>query len=93
MIHGAAAMGSGERGSLAYDDRFWGDNTVADGRVIAKTGWIDTGYTLSGVIRAADITDLTFAIYALGEVTDEAKTAIDTLATAFYRCGDNLSNQ
>ena len=84
---------SGERGSLAYDDRFWGDNSVADGRVIAKTGWIDTGYTLSGVIRAADDTDLTFAIYALGEVTDEAKTAIDTLATAFYRCGDNLSNQ
>ena len=84
---------SGERGSLAYDDRFWGDNSVADGRVIAKTGWIDTGYTLSGVIRAADDTDLTFAIYALGDVTDEAKTAIDTLATAFYRCGDNLSNQ
>ena len=84
---------SGERGSLAYDDRFWGDNSVADGRVIAKTGWIDTGYTLSGVIRAADDTDLTFAIYALGDVTDEAKTAIDTLATAFYLCGDNLSNQ
>ncbi|GAA1819723.1 D-alanyl-D-alanine carboxypeptidase/D-alanyl-D-alanine-endopeptidase [Agromyces neolithicus] len=83
---------SGERGSLAYDDRFWGDNSVADGRVIAKTGWIDTGYTLSGVIRAADDTELTFAIYALGDVTDEAKTAIDTLATAFYRCGDNLSN-
>ncbi|GAA1750402.1 D-alanyl-D-alanine carboxypeptidase/D-alanyl-D-alanine-endopeptidase [Agromyces humatus] len=84
---------SGERGSLAYDDRFWGDNSVADGRVIAKTGWIDTGYTLSGVIRAADDTDLTFAVYALGDVTDEAKTAIDTLTTAFYRCGDNLSNQ
>lgn len=84
---------SGERGSLAYDDRFWGDNAVADGRVIAKTGWINTGYTLSGVIRAEDGTDLTFAIYALGDVTDEAKTAIDTLATGFFLCGDNLSNQ
>ncbi|MFF2272437.1 D-alanyl-D-alanine carboxypeptidase/D-alanyl-D-alanine-endopeptidase [Agromyces sp. NPDC058136] len=84
---------SGERGSLAYDDRFWGDNAVADGRVIAKTGWINTGYTLSGVIRAEDGTDLTFAIYALGDVTDDAKTAIDTLATAFFHCGDNLSNQ
>ncbi|WP_022890776.1 D-alanyl-D-alanine carboxypeptidase/D-alanyl-D-alanine-endopeptidase [Agromyces italicus] len=84
---------SGERGSLAYDDRFWGDNAVADGSVIAKTGWINTGYTLSGVIRAEDGTDLTFAIYALGDVTDEAKTAIDTLATGFYLCGDNLSNQ
>jgi len=84
---------AGERGSLSYDDRFWGDNAVADGSVIAKTGWINTGYTLAGVIRAEDGTDLTFAIYALGDVTDEAKTAIDTLATGFYLCGDNLSNQ
>lgn len=84
---------AGERGSLAYDDRFWGDNAVADGRVIAKTGWINTGYTLAGVIRAEDGTDLTFAIYALGDVSDDAKTAIDTLATGFYLCGDNLSNR
>jgi serine-type D-Ala-D-Ala carboxypeptidase/endopeptidase (penicillin-binding protein 4) len=66
---------------------------VADGRVIAKTGWINTGYTLAGVIRAEDGTDLTFAIYALGDVSDDAKTAIDTLATGFYLCGDNLSNR
>lgn len=84
---------SGERGSLSYSDRFAGDNSVADGAVSAKTGWIETGYTLSGVVRAQDGATLTFAIYALGDVTDEAKQAIDTLTTGFFLCGDNLSNQ
>jgi D-alanyl-D-alanine carboxypeptidase/D-alanyl-D-alanine-endopeptidase (penicillin-binding protein 4) len=60
--------------------------------VLAKTGWITTGYTLSGIIRAQDGTTLTFAIYALGEVTAAAKQAIDTLATGFYRCGDELAD-
>ncbi|MCM3656050.1 D-alanyl-D-alanine carboxypeptidase [Agromyces mediolanus] len=84
---------AGERGSLSYDDRFTGDNAVADGQVIAKTGWIDTGYTLAGVVHAADGATLTFAIYALGDVSDDAKQAIDTLATGFYRCGAQLSNR
>jgi D-alanyl-D-alanine carboxypeptidase/D-alanyl-D-alanine-endopeptidase (penicillin-binding protein 4) len=83
---------SGEFGSLGYSDRFAGDNARADGAVHAKTGWIDDGYTLAGIIDAADGTPLTFAIYALGDVSDDAKQAIDTLATAFYDCGDNLSN-
>ena len=83
---------SGQRGSLSYSDRFAGDNAVADGAVSAKTGWIETGYTLSGVVRAQDGSTLTFAIYALGDVTDEAKQAIDTLTTGFFLCGDNLSN-
>ena len=59
---------SGQRGSLSYSDRFSGDNAVADGAVSAKTGWIETGYTLSGVVRAQDGATLTFAIYALGDV-------------------------
>ncbi|MRG60462.1 D-alanyl-D-alanine carboxypeptidase/D-alanyl-D-alanine-endopeptidase [Agromyces sp. CFH 90414] len=83
---------SGVRGSLSYSDRFAGDNSVADGAVFAKTGWIETGYTLSGVIHAQDGSTLTFAIYALGDVTDEAKQAIDTLTTGFFLCGDNLAN-
>ena len=83
---------SGQKGSLSYADRFAGDNAAADGAVLAKTGWITTGYTLAGIIRAQDGTTLTFAIYALGEVTGEAKQAIDTLATGFYRCGDELAN-
>ncbi len=84
---------AGQTGSLSYSDRFTGDSAVADGAVFAKTGWIDTGYTLSGVIHAADGTPLTFAIYALGDVDDSAKTAIDALTAGFYNCGDRLSNQ
>jgi D-alanyl-D-alanine carboxypeptidase/D-alanyl-D-alanine-endopeptidase (penicillin-binding protein 4) len=84
---------SGQRGSLSYSDRFAGENSVADGAVFAKTGWIETGYTLSGVIRAQDGATLTFAIYALGDVSDDTKQAIDTLTTGFFLCGDNLSNR
>lgn len=83
---------AGQTGSLSYSDRFTGDASVADGSVFAKTGWIDTGYTLSGVVHSADGTPLTFAVYALGDVSENAKTAIDLLTAGFYRCGDNLSN-
>ena len=83
---------SGEAGSLGYSDRFSGANSVADGAVFAKTGWIDTGYTLAGVIHAHDGTPLTFAVYALGDVDDSAKAAIDTITTGFFTCGDNLTN-
>ena len=55
-------------------------------------GWIDTGYTLAGVVDAQDGTALTFAVYALGDVSDSAKTAIDTLVTGVYRCGGALSD-
>ncbi|QHF20748.1 D-alanyl-D-alanine carboxypeptidase/D-alanyl-D-alanine-endopeptidase [Rathayibacter sp. VKM Ac-2762] len=83
---------SGRTGSLSYSDRFVGDNAAADGAVRAKTGWIDTGYTLAGVVTAADGAELTFAVYALGDVSDSAKTAIDTLVTGVYRCGSSLSD-
>ena len=85
-------IAGGPRGSLSYSDRFSGENSAADGAVFAKTGWIDTGYTLAGVIRAADGTPLTFAIYAIGNVSSNAKIAIDTLTTGFFHCGDNLTN-
>ena len=82
---------SGETGSLA--DRFTGANAVARGAVAAKTGWIETAYTLGGVVTAADGTPLTFAFYAIGEgISDGARAALDTLATGVFNCGDNLSN-
>lgn len=84
---------AGVVGSLSYSDRFQGENADAHGSVFAKTGWIEDGYTLAGIVHAADGTPLTFAIYALGDVRDDAKQAIDTWTTAVYRCGDNLSNQ
>ncbi|QAY74662.1 D-alanyl-D-alanine carboxypeptidase [Agromyces protaetiae] len=85
-------IAGGPRGSLSYSDRFTGDASVADGNVFAKTGWIETGYTLSGIIHAQDGAVLTFAIYALDDVDDSAKQAIDALTAGFFRCGDNLSN-
>lgn len=90
-IIGQALPVSGESGSLAA--RFKGDNADAIGKVRAKTGWIKTGYTLAGLIDAKDGTKLLFAVYALGNVKDDAKVAIDNLVTGFYRCGDTLSNE
>ncbi|MCS5735503.1 D-alanyl-D-alanine carboxypeptidase/D-alanyl-D-alanine endopeptidase [Herbiconiux daphne] len=77
-----------QSGTLA--GRF-GDSPAA-GNVIAKTGWIDTGYTLSGIVNAADGTVLTFAFFALDDVGDSAKAALDALTTGVYECGNTLSN-
>lgn len=82
---------AGQSGTLA--SRFSGDNADARGQVWAKTGWISTAYTLSGYLTAADGTPLAFTFYAIGEgITRDARAALDTLTTAVYRCGDNLSN-
>lgn len=82
---------AGKSGTLA--SRFTGDNAVARGNVTAKTGWIDTAYTLSGFLTAKDGTVLTFAVYAIGNgIRDDAKQAIDSLVTGFYKCGDQLAN-
>ncbi|MEY4366836.1 MAG: hypothetical protein RLZ28_251 [Actinomycetota bacterium] len=80
---------SGESGSLA--SRFTGKNAAAQGHVFAKTGWIKNGYTLAGYIKPKDGSVLTFAVYALGNVDDSAKLAIDNLVTGFYRCGLKLT--
>ncbi len=82
---------SHESGSLA--SRFGGKNLDAAGKVRAKTGWIDHGYSLSGIMQARDGTNLLFAVFAAGNVTDTAKDAIDNLVTGIYRCGNKLSNQ
>jgi D-alanyl-D-alanine carboxypeptidase/D-alanyl-D-alanine-endopeptidase (penicillin-binding protein 4) len=81
---------AGKSGTLA--NRFSGANAVARGHVTAKTGWIDSAYTLSGFVDAVDGTRLTFAFYAVGGgIKDNAKEAIDTLVTGVYNCGDNLA--
>ncbi|GAA4676969.1 D-alanyl-D-alanine carboxypeptidase/D-alanyl-D-alanine-endopeptidase [Frondihabitans cladoniiphilus] len=81
---------SGQSGTLA--SRFTGANAVARGHVHAKTGWIASAYTLGGIIDAADGTKLAFAFYAIGRVSSSAMPALDTLTTAAYSCGANLSN-
>jgi D-alanyl-D-alanine carboxypeptidase/D-alanyl-D-alanine-endopeptidase (penicillin-binding protein 4) len=82
---------AGKSGTLA--DRFTGDNAVARGHVTAKTGWIDTAYTVSGFVDALDGTRLTFAFYAVGDgIKASAKDALDTLVTGLYNCGDNVAS-
>lgn len=84
---------SGKANTTLASPRFTGDAADARGHVHAKTGWIDSAYTLAGVIDAADGTHLTFAFYAVGDnVTAAAKPALDTLTADAYRCGANLSN-
>ncbi|GAB3616197.1 hypothetical protein GCM10027416_07540 [Okibacterium endophyticum] len=84
---------SGETGTLNYSNRFFGDNAVARGKVYAKSGSITSAYTLNGIIYAEDGSTLVFSIYGTGPgVSSGTRTAIDTLTTAFYRCGLNLSN-
>jgi D-alanyl-D-alanine carboxypeptidase/D-alanyl-D-alanine-endopeptidase (penicillin-binding protein 4) len=82
---------AGESGTLG--GRFKGDIADATGKILAKNGYIIGVHTLNGIINAQDGTTLTFTIYALGDVGSDVRTAIDTLATAFYRCGNELSNE
>jgi D-alanyl-D-alanine carboxypeptidase/D-alanyl-D-alanine-endopeptidase (penicillin-binding protein 4) len=88
---------AGETGTLDEDERFTGDSAAARGHVFAKTGYVRSAYTLAGIIEAADGSTLVFTIYALGTVGETLPTAtmegIDALTTAFYRCGDDLSDR
>ncbi|MFT2689724.1 hypothetical protein [Clavibacter zhangzhiyongii] len=54
---------------------------------------MDTGYTLAGIVDAADGAKLTFAFYAIGNVTGDAKIALDALAAGAYRCGADLGDE
>lgn len=82
---------AGQTGTLS--GRFTGPNSGARGHVWAKTGWIDTAYTLAGIVQAADGTMFAFAFYAIGDgIQSTARAALDTLTTGVYNCGDNLSN-
>lgn len=82
---------SGQSGTLA--SRFNGANEVARGAVVAKTGWLDSEYSLAGIVNSSDGTPLSFAFYSIADGIDaSAKDAQDTLATGLFTCGDNLSN-
>ena len=82
---------AGQTGTLAW--RFTGDNAVATGAVIAKTGMLEREWAMGGMINAQDGTPLTFAVYAIGDgIPDDAPDALDTVVTAAFLCGNNLSN-
>ena len=79
---------SGTPGSLSA--RF----TDAVGKIVAKTGWIRTGYSLAGFLYPPDGSKLLFTIYNLGDsVKLVNRDAMDELVMAFYDCGQNLVNR
>ena len=81
---------SGKPGSLRW--RFIsGEQRPALFNIEAKTGWIRTGYSLAGKIRAQDGTELIFTSYNLWtSVSSENRAALDRLVFGFYRCGARL---
>jgi D-alanyl-D-alanine carboxypeptidase/D-alanyl-D-alanine-endopeptidase (penicillin-binding protein 4) len=83
---------SGQRGSLK--SRFANGNLkAARGLVVAKTGYITSGYTLAGFLTARDGTKLQFTVYNLAEkVGYNNRQAMDNLVYRFYQCGAKLTN-
>jgi len=89
LLAGALPI-AGVDGSL--DDRFTGENAVAQGRVFAKTGSIQGTRSLAGWVSAEDDSDLVFAFFATGEVGDDARAALETVVTGVFSCGANLAD-
>jgi D-alanyl-D-alanine carboxypeptidase/D-alanyl-D-alanine-endopeptidase (penicillin-binding protein 4) len=83
---------SGQTGSLK--SRFaTGSKVSTKGKVLAKTGYITSGYSLAGFLKAKDGTDLIFTVYNLKEnATANHRLAMDNLVYRFYQCGANLTN-
>lgn len=81
-------------GSGSLSARFPDEQSDAHDKLIAKTGWIRTGYSLAGFANSPDGTRLIFTIYNLGsKVAIANRDAMDDLAYGFFKCGDQLANQ
>lgn len=82
---------SGSKGSLRT--RFaTGSQASTRGLVVAKTGWITTGYSLAGFVAARDGTELIFTVYNLSNQTRlNQRRAMDNLVYRFFQCGARLS--
>lgn len=79
---------AGSPGSLS--DRF----AELTGKVTAKTGWIRSGYTMAGFLKAADESELIFTAYNLSEsVNASNRDALDALVAGFQACGLALANR
>jgi D-alanyl-D-alanine carboxypeptidase/D-alanyl-D-alanine-endopeptidase (penicillin-binding protein 4) len=69
------------------------NHAPARGLVAAKTGFITTGYSLSGFLTARDKTELIFTVYNLNDrVKLSQRRAMDNLIYRFFQCGAKLSN-
>ena len=83
---------SGSYGSLKYRLSA-GSQKATKGRVFAKTGLITTGYSLAGVLKAKDGSNLAFTVYNLhSKVGYQHRQALDNLVYRFYQCGAKLTN-
>ena len=82
---------SGDTGSLKT--RFaTGRLADARGLVVAKTGYITTGYSLAGFVRAKDGSELIFTVFNLtNRASFNQRQAMDNLVYRFYLCGASLS--
>ena len=78
---------AGSPGSLSYR------LLDAQGRIVAKTGWIQSGYTIAGFMDPVDGSHLIFSVYNLGKVSASNRDAMDALVMAIYDCGANLGNE
>ncbi len=83
---------SGQSGSLKT--RFaTGSKVETKGKVVAKTGYILSGYTLAGFLTAKDGTELIFTIYNLADRANRNhRLAMDNLVYRFYQCGAGLTS-
>ena len=83
---------SGQSGSLR--SRFaTGSKVETRGKVIAKTGYIFTGYSLAGFLTARDGTELVFTVYNLADRANaNHRIAMDNLVYRFYQCGASLTS-
>ena len=60
-------------------------------KVVAKTGWIRTGYSLAGYLFPEDGSQLIFTVYNLANsVAIKNRDAMDELVMGFFGCGANL---
>jgi D-alanyl-D-alanine carboxypeptidase/D-alanyl-D-alanine-endopeptidase (penicillin-binding protein 4) len=82
---------SGKSGSLKT--RFAsGSKLATKGLVVAKTGFIRTGYSLAGFLTARDGTELIFTVYNLSpRATFKNRQAMDNLVYRLFQCGARLS--
>jgi D-alanyl-D-alanine carboxypeptidase/D-alanyl-D-alanine-endopeptidase (penicillin-binding protein 4) len=72
--------------------RFIGAASAGVGLVSGMPGSIANAYTLSGYMKAKDGTQLSYAFFAEGSgATASANAALDSLASAVYSCGKNLT--
>lgn len=81
---------AGKPGSLR--NRFAsGYKKAAIGKIIAKTGYIHSGYSLAGFITAKDGSELAFSVFNLGSrVSAKHRVALDNLVYGLYKCGAKL---